>query len=289
MSEDLEKEKAELIRLLEDAAPEAKQVESMGQAMVESARFVQDVAKPLAEVYREIPADQMPPGEWARQKQGWVSWHGMAAGLQGMLPNVNSFSAMTMSSANSAISGAVMWFGPGAHAVQPSPAAAAAMTNIYQTLERYPLVERAFTALRRLGLDSRPGRKSPLTLLEEARNALGRPVFQDGGSVPVLIGLRECIDAAVTELIRRLPEQRPHVAGGWKGKVASIGCQCARPALLRDHFDRRGIEIDAILNELSGTKQLEIPRTRLQETFNRGLLSLIALLDSIDESKLKPS
>ena len=48
MAEDPEKEKEELIRLLEDAEPGAKQVESMGQAMVESARFVQDIAKPLA-------------------------------------------------------------------------------------------------------------------------------------------------------------------------------------------------------------------------------------------------
>lgn len=69
----------------------------------------------------------------------------------------------------------------------------------------------------------------------------------------------------------------------------SIGCQCAWPALAPDRFDRRGIEIDAILNELSGTKQAKLPRARLEETFSRGVLSLIALLNSIDEGNLKPS
>ncbi len=96
MAEDPEKDKEQLIRLLEDAAPEAKQLENMGQARVESARFVQDVARPLAEVYKQVPANQMPPGEWARQSRGWASWHGLVTTIQGMQTNVNSFSAMTM-------------------------------------------------------------------------------------------------------------------------------------------------------------------------------------------------
>jgi len=200
MAEEPEKDKEELIRLIEDAEPEAKKLESLGQAIVESARFARDMSKPLAQVYRQIPANQMPSGEWARQSQGWRAWHQMAGGLQGMQNHVNSFNAMTMSSANSALSGAVMMFGTFPPAVFPPPAVTAAMTTIYQTLERYPLVNKALAATRRLGLDARPGRKPPVTLLEEARNALSRPIFEDGGPISVLIGLRECIDASITEM-----------------------------------------------------------------------------------------
>ena len=164
--------KEELIHLMESAEPEAKKLESLGQAIVEAARFVRDIAKPLVQVYKQIPANQMPSEGFGPQIQGWRAWHGMVSGLQGMQTNVNSFNAMTMSSANSAISGAVVIFGPFPPAVPTPPAAADAMSSIFHTLERYPLVDKALAALGRLGLDSRPGKKSPVTLLEEARNAL---------------------------------------------------------------------------------------------------------------------
>jgi hypothetical protein len=42
------------------------------------------------------------------------------------------------------------------------------------------------------------------------------------------------------------------------------------------------------MNQLSGTKQVELPRARLPESFNRGVLTLISFLDSIDVSKFRP-
>jgi hypothetical protein len=42
------------------------------------------------------------------------------------------------------------------------------------------------------------------------------------------------------------------------------------------------------MNELSGTKQVELPRARLQGSFNRGVLTLNFFLESIDESKFRP-
>ena len=40
--------------------------------------------------------------------------------------------------------------------------------------------------------------------------------------------------------------------------MTSLGCQWRRPALLSDHFDRLGMEIDGIMNDFSGTKQAEV-------------------------------
>ncbi len=114
-----------------------------------------------------------------------------------------------------------------------------------------------------------------------------RPVVGDGGAVSVLISLRESIGAVIAELVRRRPRQEE--AKGWSAKVVSVGSQCARPSLSADHFSRLGADADRLMNQLSGAKQAGMDRTQLMWYFNRGLLFLNALVDSIDESKLRPS
>jgi hypothetical protein len=74
----------------------------------------------------------------------------------------------------------------------------------------------------RLGLDRRSGNDRPaLDLLHEAKSAMDRPVLGDGGPTSVLIPLRESIDAAIAELVRRRAKQEP--VKGWKEKVVSVG------------------------------------------------------------------
>ena len=125
-----------------------------------------------------------------------------------MQTNVNNFTAMTASSANTAISGVTMIFGGSPPLIPPPPAAEAAMTTLFETLERYPQAGKAIASMRRLGLDRRGGDSRPaLDLLNEAKGAMERPVVGDGGAVSVLISLRECIGAAIAELVRRRPKQ----------------------------------------------------------------------------------
>ena len=244
---------------------------------------------PAAEIIKQAPAESLTSDQLEGQIQGLSSWYASVSGLQARSTEINSFVAISEAVTNTAVSG-VMLAWPRFPTGQPRPQSVEeSKVTLFHTIERFPLVDRALAALRRLGLDSRGGSaKTPVALLEEARNALQRPVHEDGSAVSVLIALRECVDASITELIRRRPKQEA-VSGGWKGKVASLGQQCARPLLSASHFDRVGIEIDAIMNELSGTKQAEMPRARLLELFYRGVLSLNALLDSIDESNLRPS
>ncbi|PYM23226.1 MAG: hypothetical protein DMD78_12530 [Candidatus Rokuibacteriota bacterium] len=125
-----------------------------------------------------------------------------------------------------------------------------------------------------------------MELLNEARAALELPAFQEGGPASVLLPLRECINGAISELVRRRPRQEP--AGKTREKLASIGTQCGRSGLDKSYFDRIAADADLLLNQLSGSKQAGIPREHVNELFHRGLLFINSLLESIDESRLKP-
>ena len=140
--------------------------------------------------------------------------------------------------------------------------------------------------MQRLGLNSRGGiARLPLDLLQEARSALDRPVVGDGGPVSVLVSLRECIDAVITELVRRRPRQEK--VKGWSGKIVSVGEQCARPMLAAGHFSRLGGDAESLMDLLSEAKQADRTRSQLVESFNHGLLFLSAFMESIDESLLR--
>jgi hypothetical protein len=297
MSDDQEKKKDELVDLLGKVGPEAKKLESLGKDIVQFARFAGDAAGPLRDFYSQAPASGLPPDQLNLQVESWQSWF---AGAREMLKSqtlVNSFGALSQAATNTSVSGVMTVITPPALPLTTSgsppapvsipPAAQQAKMMLFQTLDRFPLVEKARQSLLRLGLDWRPGsHQTPLVLLDEARGALDMPPAGDGGAVGVLISLRECIDAAIPEIVRRRPHQEE--AKGWKGKVASIGRQCARPGLATAHFDRLGIDTDTIMNQLSGAKQAGLHRQQLLEAFSRGVLFLNALLDSIDETRLKP-
>jgi hypothetical protein len=127
----------------------------------------------------------------------------------------------------------------------------AAKRRLHQTLERFPLAEQAQSLMQRLGLDRRSGsRRAPLELLAEARGALEVPAFTHGALTSVLIPLRECIEAAIAELLRRRPTQEP--AGKAQEKLRSIGRQCHRDGLDAAYFERLALESEALLDDLSG-------------------------------------
>ena len=140
--------------------------------------------------------------------------------------------------------------------------------------------------MRRLGLEARGGSlRSPLQLLAEARGALEQPTVHEAGPVSVLIALRECILSTISELLRRRPTQE--AASKTREKLTSLGRQAGRSALDEPHFERLAVEVDKLLNELSRAKQSGIPRQELTASFNSGVLLLNALMQSIDETRLR--
>jgi hypothetical protein len=140
--------------------------------------------------------------------------------------------------------------------------------------------------MRRLGLDTKRGsNRSALELLDAAHTALEQPSCNDGDAVSILITLRESINSMFAGLIARRPTQES--AKKDREKVISIGSQCGRNGLAPAHFERLGDDASALLNHLSGSKQADVPRERLIEDFQQGLLFLNAFMSSIDETKLK--
>jgi hypothetical protein len=90
--------------------------------------------------------------------------------------------------------------------------------------------------------------------------------IQSAGVTRVKSKLRECILAAVAEMLRRRPVQEP--TRGTRDKLTSLGQHCARQSLKPDHFKRLATNMDSVVNELSGAKQAQMSRQRVSELFN---------------------
>jgi hypothetical protein len=295
VSADPNKEKDELLKGLEEAEREAKRIEDTAKDALQNARLVRDTAPQLRILYQEIPVSGLSAQEWARQNQNVQLWLGVAKSMPPTVTEVSTFAALSQAVTNTAMSGVMVPFPlrlPPSPPAPPTPsphplAVQQATERLAAIVEKYPSMDQARAEIRRLGLDTRGGdSKSPLQLLEESRVALDMPVSSDGGATGVLLGLRGCINACVSELIRRRPVQEE--AKTWKAKVASLGRHCGRTGLGTAHFDNLGIEAEAMNDRLSAGKDKGVNRPEVQQLFTQGLLFLVSMLTSIDESKLRP-
>jgi hypothetical protein len=101
------------------------------------------------------------------------------------------------------------------------------------------------------------------------------------------VGRETGLNACVSELLRRRPIQEE--AKTWKAKIAALGRHCGLATLDSAHFDNLGIEAEALNDQLSSAKDKKLNRADIQLVFHKGLLFLVSLLGSIDESKLRPT
>lgn len=251
------------------------------------ARFTRDVAPSLRDLVAETPEDGLAPEQWDTQLQPWRDWHAATRDLRASLDATPTFSAGSGLAINTTVSGFLShpsrFQGP---QVPPKASVEEAKTRLFRTLDRFPQMETVKAAFHRLGLNVRGGTaRVPGDLLDEAQGALDVPGTADGRPASVLLPLRECIDATVSELIKRRPRQEP--SPGWAAKVASVGLQCGQEGLQPYHFLRLGDDASKLLNELSGFKQEELPRDEVLGYFHRGLLFLNAFLDALDETKVR--
>jgi hypothetical protein len=264
----------ELLQLLSEVETESTLIESLGKQLVQSARESRDIAAPMKKIVRSLPDDAFLPSESLHQLTGGLrDLRDLASQVGDSFTICNSYSAACSGVTNTTNSTVVYL-----DVYRSSPHFMEAKNQILTIQEKGPQLQRAKQSMQRLGLDSR--------LLDEAQGAIDRPVAGDGGPVLVLIALRECVNSVLAELLPRRPKQEP--AKGYDGKVNSIGNQCARPRLKPDHFQRLATSAEALMNELSGTKQAELSREEQREFFIRGLTWLNAFMSSIDESRLKP-
>jgi hypothetical protein len=295
MPEDPAKEKEELLKGLDDAELRAKEIAATAKDALQNAQLVSDTAPQLRILYQEMPVGALPPDEWARQNQNVQSWLDVAKSMPPMSTDLSAFGAKSQAATNTAISGLMMTFPlrfppstpPPAPTPPPYPLAVQqANEKLAAIVEQYPSLHKTRAEIRRLGLDSRGGNsKSALQLLEEARESLDIPVVKDGGAP--LLAFRACINACVSELIRRRPLQEE--VKTWKAKVASLGRHCGLARLDAAHFDNLGIEAEAMNDQLSVAKDKGLSRAEIQRRFTKGLLFLLSFLTSIDETKLRPN
>ncbi len=129
------------------------------------------------------------------------------------------------------------------------------------------------------------GHRSTLDLLNESREALEQPSSVETAPTAALIRLREAIDRAVTDLLSRCKGQEP--AQGWKRKVVSIGRRCNTAAAQPEHFERVAEAIATEIDLLSGAKERPMQRDQVVLAYYDGLKVLLALLELIDESRLR--
>lgn len=143
-----------------------------------------------------------------------------------------------------------------------------------------------YSLLGQFGLNaSAVGHLGPLNLFQTAYEAFEKPVTMNMSSSTSLIPMRECINAVVTELMRRRPKQER--AGSQGDKILSICRQCKGPGITDAAMQSMADRWEVLVNELSASKNRQFSRDQWRETLSRATLFLIELLQSLDRSKMR--
>lgn len=213
----------------------------------------------------------------AHQISVWSSWHKAADEITKVQVQTTRVFVATTSAVFNTSTSMLSSFGPAEESK-----IAVAKTQLFQALDRATLVKRADAEMGRLGLKGRAGTiRTPPELLEDADQAFKAR----GGPATILIPLRESIDGALAALLKRRALQEP--ASNPEEKVKSIGRQCGREGLPEAHFPDLGASARRIADELSRAKQQNLSREKISDLFYQGITFLTALLESLDEAKLK--
>jgi hypothetical protein len=225
---DAERKKKEYLELLGKTPARAVRLEGLSREIIQAARLAEDVATPMGEVIANLPADQLSPEQWDQLTAGQRKWLENASRLEVSMAEPSRIFAAgsaVMSSTSTSAAFTIQVYGlPQAAKIQT------AQKELSRVLEQAPLVESARASMRRLGLDRRNGeRKSARELLDEAKTALDQPSGVAGGEVAVLLTLREAIEAALAELIRRqFKSPRQTTGRRFAQSAATVPCQLCK-------------------------------------------------------------
>jgi len=278
--------KETLLDVILEASDGAAKAEKIGQELVQSARFSLDIAACMRQTLEALPNDESLRSEqWNQCIGSWQTLKDAVVSIQGSKTEVQSFSAnatatgLTVSTIVSDLNSYVF----------PAPVKnilVQTTSRLSNIVDRDATSSNILTEMKRLHLDIRGGdRQTAVELFEQAKAAIDRPTLGEGSPIAILIALRESIDAIIDELIKRRLFQEP--AKKVRDKISSIGRQSGRLGLTEDHFARLGDDASRLRDDLSGGKQDSVSRAELTSLFQRTTLFLKALLQSIDETKLK--
>jgi hypothetical protein len=141
--------------------------------------------------------------------------------------------------------------------------------------------------LQEFGLDTNAGQdRSAHGLLVSAEDALKAPSSADGYEASVLIPLRESINRAVDELLKRRKSQR-EIKGGLKGKITELAEQCGRDGSSPEDVARVADTTHLLNDRLSGAKKRTMTREEIGDLFAQGVGVLKDILTLVDRAKLR--
>lgn len=132
-----------------------------------------------------------------------------------------------------------------------------------------------------------PGEKAPLELFDMAQSAFSSPVSGSNPASTSLLPMRECIQATLTQLLRRRPTQE-QTGSSEKEKVKSIARQLRR-ANVGDEVVEAWADEWHRLNDkdLSSSKRAQLSRKEWGLRLTTATRFLHSLLSQLDPTKLR--
>ena len=290
MASDPDELTANLLRILGQVENTAEGLVLRGQGIVRTAEESRAVAHDLQNVIHELPSGHVPAGEL----QHLTSVFGAQQRQQESLMSAIDSRTLSATTTTSTLTASTLVLGTWSTvAALPSVAGTApgslgptpAQQQLLQTIRRYSATNEMLRRLQTLRVKSHASVRYPVDLLQEAGRALTVPSGPQPTITGVLIPAREGITGLVMALLDRLPRRAQ--GKNWREKVVAIGVQVGLPGLDSTHFENLGQNLEQLVQSLSQGKQKDLSRDIIDQRFDAALRFVLALLDSVDQSKVR--
>lgn len=280
---DDEREKQELLRALAETKQIAPKLIEKGRNLTEAGQSALDWASNLEKLTEKSPSGFFRNPIFANVSSGFREFNSVAVEQYGKITAdetlMQIFHSTATSTAVSTSATAFISFGAKAEAIPELKA-------LEMLLHRSVDVTMVKESMQLLGLDIAHGStRNPLQLLQTAEEALRRPFANEGYATSVLVPLRESIQGAIDELLKRRPATEK--AGSWTNKVRSIARHCGNIAISSEYVDRVAATTHTLIDELSAAKDRSMSRDRITTLFDQGVSLLQDIASLVDREKLR--
>lgn len=284
--EDTEKLKKQLLNEVQATKSEAQDLVLSGQKIIEDGQRVIDLTEAVENVFKQLPTDScVSSGELEKQIETWkIAKKGILMAKETLLgANINNPIFLVSTTASTIGSQALFDEFPSQYNRQPFIQAIGKLENVLDKMEWVQLAEEQ---LIRLSLDtSSSSKQSALSQLRQAKEAFLRPVTSEISPAAILIPIREAINTAIDDLLRRRPFQEE--AKNRFKKIISIGTQCGKMHLPPNQLEVLAKQAETIMDELSSAKTDKMNREKVRMLFRNACTFLTAFLEVIDEVSLR--
>jgi len=277
--------KDDLLNLIKESRSKSSSVVERASKIGEYGQYVSDLADASESAISCVSSNNI---DLQPQIRSWRYLNQHLDGINRDMEQINF--NVASSSASTATSCMLDFVDPDQFAKFASPdrevEARTAAINLGNVIDKLVEKSKALELLHEFGLStSSPGRKSQVDLLEASCAAFERPVTQGSSASTSLIPMRECINSTIAALLQRRPKQEP--AKSHRDKILSIGIQSAHSGITDWAINSMADRWEKLSNELSSSKQKDIPREEWMAILRRAMVLLIEFLQSLDQKKMK--